>query len=248
MTGLQFVADLISRGEVQTKDGRHLPLHSGTSLDQCKFIQRQMQAVGARITLEIGLAYGLSAIAICHQLQGSPPSMHHIIDPYQNTSSWDGVGLENLRRAGLQSQFTFYEQSAESCLPSLAETGLVIDLAYIDAGKRLDDTLLYSHYVLNMLKVGGRAIYDDAGMPGVRQALRYLSQDPRFRVVDAHLPDYVSFRRRAIERIASYLPFKRRLLSPELVCSDKSLGVAAHCVVLERISSDEPDWKWHPNC
>jgi len=247
MTGLDFITDIISRGEVQTKDGRCLPLHSGTSLEQCRFIQQQMQAVHARTTLEVGLAYGLSAIAICDQLRSTPGSMHHVIDPYQNTRSWDGVGLENLRRAGLQSNYTFYERTAQSCLPWLADSGLVFDLAYIDAGKRLDDTLLYSHYILNMLRVGGRAIYDDASMPGVRQALRYLSQDTRFRVVDTYLPDPVSLRRRSVEYLAACLPFKRRLLSPQLVRSNQSLGVAAHCVVIERISDTEPDWKWHPS-
>lgn len=245
MHGLEFIADLIARGEVETADGRRLPLHSGTSLSQCQFIQEQLRAVNARVTLEIGLAYGLSAIAICDKLRGKAGALHHVIDPFQNTASWDGVGLENLRRNGLQDHFKFYCQTAEECLPSLASSGLQLDFAYIDAGKRLDDTLVYSTYVMKMLRVGGRVVFDDAGFPGIRQALRYLSQDIRYRVVASQGPDGFSWRRRILELAAS-VPGAGRVLSPELMRSSRSLQVAAHCVVLEKVSDAEPDWKWHP--
>jgi predicted O-methyltransferase YrrM len=246
MTGVEYISELIRRGEVETCDGVRLPLHSGTSVAQCEFIQKHIRELNATTTLEVGLAFGLSAVAICDEIRSQAHATHHVIDPHQNSPAWAGAGLQNLRRMQLIHLVKFYEEPAECCLPKLNDMGLQIDLAYIDAGKRLDDTLLYSHYILKMLRVGGRAIYDDAAMPGVRQALRYLSQDPRFKVIDRHAPDPKSISRWIAERACAAIPKKRLLFSPEVACPSDALGVGANCVVLERVGGAEADWRWHP--
>lgn len=237
---------IIRRGWVEAADGRRLPLHSATSEAQCCFIQEQMQAVQAVKTLEIGLAYGLSAMAICQQLKGVTGARHIAIDPWQRTECWHGAGLENLRRAGVLDFVDFYEISAELCLPQLAGQDNRIDFAYIDAGKRLDDTIIYCAYVMRMLRTGGRVVFDDAQFPGIRTALRYIVQDVRFRVVGCMTPDGVSRTRRFAESVLRYLPFCDRIISKEILRSDRELGVAGNCVVVEKVSEDEPDWKWHP--
>ncbi|MFM7168237.1 MAG: O-methyltransferase [Planctomycetaceae bacterium] len=237
---------IIRRGWVETEDGRRLPLHSATSEAQCCFIQEQMRAVQAVRTLEIGLAYGLSALAICQELQGLPGARHIVIDPWQRTESWHGAGLENLHRAGVLNLVDFHESSAEMCLPKLASLNHSIDFAYIDAGKRLDDTIVYFAYILRMLRTGGRVVFDDAQFPGIRTALRYIVQDGRIRVVGCMNPDGASFRRRMAELLLRHLPGAARLISKEILRSDRELGIAGNCVVVEKVSDDEADWKWHP--
>ncbi len=239
-------AEIVKRGYVETADGRRLPLHSATSFEQCEFIQQQMQSVGAVKTLEIGLAYGISALAICQKLQGTIGGRHIAIDPWQKTECWHSVGLENLRRAGFETLVDFFDESAEQCLPKLVAAGVCLDFAYIDAGKRLDDTLIYSSYVMRMLRVGGRVVFDDAQFPGIRAALRYLVQDPRYRCVAILNPDGRSRGRDFAERLARCLPNARKLAAPQLVVSDQELGIAANCVVLEKVADTEADWKWHP--
>ena len=108
-------AEIVKRGYVESADGRRLPLHSATSLEQCEFIQHQMHSVGAVKTLEIGLAYGISALAICQKLQGTIGGRHIAIDPWQKTECWQSVGLENLRRAGFETLVDFFDESAEQC-------------------------------------------------------------------------------------------------------------------------------------
>ncbi len=48
----------------------------------------------------MGCAYGLSALHICGALKGREGAHHVIVDPFQNTT-WRGIGLENLRREGI---------------------------------------------------------------------------------------------------------------------------------------------------
>ncbi len=240
-------AEIVKRGYVETADGRRLPLHSATSFEQCEFIQQQMQSVGAAKTLEVGLAYGISALAICQELQGTVGGRHIAIDPWQKTECWHSVGLENLRRAGFETLVDFFDESAEQCLPKLAAAGVCLDFAYIDAGKRLDDTLIYSSYVMRMLRVGGRVVFDDAQFPGIRAALRYLVQDPRYRCVATLNPDGRSWRRSSAEALVRHLPLANRLAAPDILMSDRELGIAGHCVVLEKVADTEADWKWHPH-
>jgi len=66
-------------------------------------------ADGARVVIEIGLAYGSSALAIGEALLSSAAGKqvsHVIIDPFQATA-YDDVGWEALIAAGLESQTTF---------------------------------------------------------------------------------------------------------------------------------------------
>ena len=140
-----------------------------------------------------------------------------------------------MRRAEFETLVDFFDESAE-CL----------DFACIDAGKRLDDTLIYCSYAMRMLRVGGRVVFNDAQFPGIRAALRYLVQDPRYRCVATMNPDGRSWRCSSAEALVRHLPLANRLAAPDIPMSDRELGIAGHCVVLEKVADTEADWKWHP--
>ncbi len=238
--------EVLRQGFVKTTDGERRPIHSGTSEEQCEFIQEQMRAIGARRSLEVGLAYGISALAICEQLNRQQDSHHIVMDPYQNTESWEGVGLHALECAGYREMVSFYDEPAEAVLPRLAAEGVRLDFAYIDAGKRLDDTLIYSFFIMQMLRVGGRVVFDDACFPGIREALRYLVQDHRYSAIGRIYPDGRTWKRLLCEKIVPRIPLMNRVASKSLLKSDLELGIAANCVVLEKVSDEVADWKWHP--
>jgi len=243
----ELAQQILRSGKFRDSDGNESPLHSYTNLEQCEFLVQQMRAVGARTTLEVGLAYGLSALFICDELSKTEGSKHYAIDPYQLTASWNGQGLLHLDRAGLREFCDFRDAPAQDVLPQLASEGVKLDFAYIDAGKRLDETLIYSYYLCQMIRVGGRIAYDDVCYPGIRKALRYLVQQDHLRVVDSCASNRASLKRRLAARVASLLPLpgKRHWLAPELQCSDEEMGLAADCVVLEKTREFEDDWKWH---
>jgi len=71
-------------------------------------------------TLEVGCAYGLSSLYICGALSGRTGASHTIRDPSENDAEhgWDGVGVRNLREAGI-TFFQLIENRSEFALPRL---------------------------------------------------------------------------------------------------------------------------------
>ena len=199
----KLACEILEQGSVRHPDGHEIPLHSNTSLGQGEFLVRQIREIGANVTLEIGLAYGISALFICDEIHQSPGAKHYAIDPYQLTDSWSGLGLEHLTRAGLRDVCDFRNDLAENVLPQLAQDGVQLDFAYVDAGKRMDNVLIYTHYLTRMSRIGGRIAYDDVCYPGIRKALRYLVQQKHFRVAATWSPSSPSLSRRMAKWVAS---------------------------------------------
>ena len=243
----QFTLDILRRGTIEDGLGGFLPLHSHTSQDQAEFLTRQIREIEASVTLEIGLAYGISALCICDAIQDRPEPRHYAIDPYQMSESWNGLGLRNLERAGLRDICAFYPEPAQTCLPELLKQNTKLDFAYIDAGKRMDDILLFTHYIERMLRVGGRIAFDDVCFPGIRKALRYLVQQPHFRVVAKFDSELTSFKRRFVRQIARAIPGSQRFVDSEVLRLNREFEIDGKCVVIEKIAEVDSDWKWHPD-
>src|SRR3546814_16762242 len=89
------------------------------------------------------------------------PYTHHILDP-QQSGNWKGIGIHNLRTAGLWDSVDLHEESSEYCLPRLAQSGVILDMAFIDGWHTFDHTLIDFFYINRMLRVGGGVIFDDA--------------------------------------------------------------------------------------
>ena len=86
-----------------------------------------------RKTLEVGLAYGGSAVTMLRSLADIHPVAefeHSAIDPGQE--SFDFAGLEIVGKIGLEQKFHFYGGSSDLILPKLAEEGKRFNLIYID--------------------------------------------------------------------------------------------------------------------
>lgn len=242
----KLAREMLERGFVVKSDGSKQELHSNTSQEQAEFLIKQVRAVDATRTLEVGLAFGVSALCISEEVGRKQNGKHYAIDPFQ-AECWDNAGLRHLKEAGLSHVCEYLNQTAEKALPALSAQGEVLDFVYIDAGKRMDDTIIYARYAAEMLKVGGRIAFDDACYPGIRKALRYLVQQPQFRVVEIHAPLPISGVRKLAGSLIRALPLPKKSLffANELLVPDEQLGIAGECVVVEKISDEHPDWKWH---
>jgi len=241
----QLALTMLDRGFVEDANGRQLSLHSHTSRAQAEFLEQQVRSINASVTLEIGLAYGISALCIAEAIRHRPGARHIVIDPFQNTDSWQGLGLLNLERAGLAEIIDFREEPAQMALPKLIDEGVRVDFAYIDAGKRMDDMLIFVHFLQRLLRIGGLIAFDDLAFPGIRKALRYIVQQDQFRVVAAFDIQQASMLRRSISSIVRRAPGGDRMFAPELLVTDEELGISASCVVIEKIAEPSEDWKWH---
>ena len=133
-------------------------------------------ADGARVVIEIGLAYGSSALAIGEALLSSAAGKqvsHVIIDPFQATA-YDDVGWEALIAAGLESQTTFIGDASSVALARLADAGFTADAAFVDGSHRFHEVFVDLYFLRKLVRPGGLIILDDATWPSVAIALRYF--------------------------------------------------------------------------
>src|SRR4029079_8287633 len=81
--------------------------------EDCDNLRDMLVAHDAHVVIEIGLAYGSSALAIGEGLcwTGATETSHIIIDPFQATS-YENVGWEALKAAGVAGPRPFLDKPA----------------------------------------------------------------------------------------------------------------------------------------
>src|SRR3954452_9516008 len=96
---------ILSTNTVTDDAGTNYPLHSHTSRDQCEVLQRLIRQSRPKVSLEVGLAYGISTLNICQALREVGANKHIVMDPFQ--ANWKEIGLRNIRVAGYEDLVEF---------------------------------------------------------------------------------------------------------------------------------------------
>jgi len=132
-------------------------------------------AQGARVVIEIGLAYGSSALAIGEALcsTGAAEISHVVIDPFQSTASGN-VGWALLTAAGLADHTPFIGEASSIALARLTAGGFTADAAFVDGSHRFHEVFVDLYFLRQLVRPGGLIILDDAAWPSVATALRYF--------------------------------------------------------------------------
>jgi len=128
--------------------------------------------------VEVGLAYGSSALAIGEALvtvDRSDPR-HVIIDPFQ-ADVWSNVGWELLRSAGLESIARLMPAPSSIALPQLVTEGLVADAAFVDGSHRFHHVFVDLYFLRELVRTGGLIVVDDHASPSVRTAVSYYERN-----------------------------------------------------------------------
>ena len=127
------------------------------------------------VAVEVGLAYGSSALAIGEALllAGGTAVSHIVIDPFQ-ASAYDSVGRDALNAAGLADQTTFLGEASSIVLARLAGEGLTVDAAFVDGSHRFHEVFVDLYFLRKLVRPGGLIVLDDAAWPSVATALRYF--------------------------------------------------------------------------
>lgn len=136
-------------------------------------------------TIEVGLAYGFSALYICEGLllTGRPEARHVVVDAFQTSpDGYAGRGLEILEEAGLESLIEFHDERSQIVLPRLLVEGRAFDLAFVDGNHRFDAVFLDLYYLGHLVKRGGIVILDDYDLPGVAKATSFFVQNLRWKI------------------------------------------------------------------
>jgi len=141
-------------------------------------------AHGAHVVIEVGLAYGSSALAIGEALCSAETIdvSHIVIDPFQATA-YDNVGWEAMNAAGLVAHTTFIGELSSIALARLAANGLTADAAFVDGSHRFHEVFVDLYFLQKLVRPGGLIILDDAAWPSVAAALRYFDLNLEWRPV-----------------------------------------------------------------
>ena len=139
---------------------------------------------GVETVVEVGLAYGRSALAIGEALLAvdARRPLHVIIDPLQATE-WSNVGWQMLRSAGLDAIARLVLQPSSMALPRLVAEGVTADAAFVDGSHRFHEVFVDLYFLRKIVRPGGLVVLDDHWWPSVRTAERYFEVNMGWRVV-----------------------------------------------------------------
>jgi len=168
----------------------------------CDALRDLLTAEGVETVIEIGLAYGSSALAIGEALvsSGARRPLHVIIDPMQATV-WSNVGWQILRSAGLDTFARLVLQPSSMALPQLIAEELTADAAFVDGSHRFHEVFVDLYFLRKIVRPRGVIVLDDHWWPSVRAAVHYYETNMGWRVIsgafDGGTIDQATGRRRA---------------------------------------------------
>lgn len=182
------LTELLETGLAVSERGKVHKVRSHIPRDEGQFLERIVSKVKPAVSLEVGLAYGVSTLFICKGLETVHKPRHIVIDPNQFTPNpshdcYEGIGLLNLRKAGYEHIIEFHDEPSYLALPSLLRDGVKIDFAFIDGWHTFDFASVDFFYVDLLLRPGGIVVIDDTDFPSVWKLARYIVKNRAYKVV-----------------------------------------------------------------
>jgi len=147
----------------------------------CDVLRDLLVAEGVEVVVEIGLAYGSSALAVASALvaAGRPRQRHLIIDAYQD--QFRDVGWQALVDAGFADLCSLVRERSQLALPRLVSEGLVADAAFVDGSHIFHNVFVDLYYLREIVRPGGLIVLDDCDWASVATAVRYFERNTGWR-------------------------------------------------------------------
>jgi predicted O-methyltransferase YrrM len=152
---------------------RYVSIPSG----EAEAIRTWVVRENATNAIEIGLAYGYSALHICEGLliNNGFDSRHTIIDPWQvQDEGYAKAGLDILSEAGLDSIIEFHSDMSQIVLPQFFKASRTFDFAFVDGNHRCDYVFVDLFYLGLIVEPGCVIFLDDYNYPGIKKAATFF--------------------------------------------------------------------------
>jgi predicted O-methyltransferase YrrM len=225
-------------------DGTRWPLESNISGEEAESLYSAVRSVQPICSLEIGLAHGISALAILAAISANGPIGHHfVIDPFQKNYANCGEAMITL--AGLADRHTFLERFPEEVIPQLPR----LQFAFIDASHLFDLTIMEFALVDKKLDVGGIVALHDLWMPSIQAVVRFIgaNRDYQIRRDFSRAIAAQTLRQRSSELVSGFLkkvPGIKRLLNSSALDPWSTFRLN-NMVFLEKVRDDTRSWRFH---
>jgi predicted O-methyltransferase YrrM len=232
---------------------RRIPLPGGDSAAMDVYIPREegdllyslVRASRPNLTVEVGMANGLSTLFIAQALKDNGHGTHVAIDPFQSTD-WKGAGLELLRKAGLVDRVELIEKPSHQALPELEQAGRTAEFVLIDGSHMFDYVIADFVCSDRLLAVGGLMAFDDSDWAAIRSAIRYILANRRYELAPTNVvieppPGRPSRLGAIARRVCGRLPVARGWFRPDFLAPSRFLREHGRCTVLRKLGPDDRD-------
>ena len=238
----EILTEAIASGEVRRPDGTACPLHGNVSEAEAQRLYDVVRAIRPEVSIEIGLAYGISALAIAQAVRDNGRGVHYVVDPFQD-SEWQGVGVANLERAGLAECVRVHTVFPEEIVPLLPRAGF----AFID-GSHVFDLALHDFVLVDRrLEIGGVIALHDLWMSSLQKMARYILTNRHYRVYEdgARRPVDQRYWKRRVLRLARRAPYAERIVRPEILSRMPDFGIQGSLNFIQKTAHDDRDSFFH---
>ena len=181
--GFEILRELRETGSGPDLNGRPTPFTNFFEHPTGMVIYNLVRAERARNVLELGLAHGVSSIYLLQGVADNGGGRVISMDPGVPA---DGIGLNNIRRAGLSQYHTFSNQPSEYVLPAIAQSDFRADFIFIDTNHMYDQTIVEAYFANRILRVGGIMMFDDCQLDSVRTACNFVEANLHYQLHPLH--------------------------------------------------------------
>jgi predicted O-methyltransferase YrrM len=166
---------MIETGTTLDRNGEPVQIAGVSTLNNLRVIRELILRKRMSRTLEVGLAYGGSALVCLSTLKEcAVGDFHHTsIDPFEN-SHWRGCALRAIEEEGYGANFTHEEGFSGLVLPDLVRRKAQFDLIYIDGSHLFEDVFIDFFYSVQLLSTGGIVLFDDCTDKHVKKVIRFV--------------------------------------------------------------------------
>lgn len=190
-------------------DNNPYPIDGGTRVTRREglWLFNACKELNARKTLEVGLAFGYSALYMLAWHKSQESSEHVAIDPGQDNIWWRTVGRANCRDMGFgpgSERFRFLNGTSAVMLGHLVGMNEKFDLIFIDGDHKFDSIMVDFYLASQLVRTGGYIVLHDRWMQSTRSAKNFIRNNrPDFvelpHVTPVGLTDFVIYKRVGID-------------------------------------------------
>lgn len=180
----ECLRQIFATGSVQLADGATRELTSATSPDECRCMYAFLQKHKPQHVIEIGMAYGLSALTILTALRDNGQGRLTSIDPYPGWESARLSAVGAIQRSGLDGLHTHLHGHSQFELPALVKQGVIADFVYIDGDHDYGPAFVDMFFADRLLNVGGVMAFDDTGWRSVHRVVQHVLSTGRYEEID----------------------------------------------------------------
>jgi predicted O-methyltransferase YrrM len=242
---LALLDDLYRTRVVPTSNNGWAPMNVYIPREEGDFLYSLVRYIKPQVTVEVGMANGLSAAFIAQALADNDQGRHIAIDPFQQTD-WHGAGLALLNRAGLSELVDWREAYSHQALADLERSGVRVQFAFIVGSHLFDYVLTDFLGVDRILDIGGLIAFDDSDWSAVTAVIRFVLANRHYEiaypgVVIEPAPYAPTISSRILRAATRIVPKLANKLRPDFLAPSHEAGIRGRCVVLRKLGHDDRD-------